>query len=157
MMDSSSCINAFRRFFPLKGVPRRFRSDQGTNFIGIFNQSATIPLSSKKKELPPGEFIPPKAPHFGGVWERQVGTFKRIINSCLLRLEQRLPTRDEMVTFFQEAVAIMNNSPLYPVTADPNDEFPITHAMLLTGKVCPNPPPPELFSEKDHLAYGSHS
>ena len=86
-----------------------------------------------------------------------MGTFKRFMNSCLLRLGQRLPTRDEMATFFQEAVAIMNNSLLYPVTADPNDEFPITPAMLLTGKVCPNPPPPELFSEKDHLADGAES
>lgn len=158
MMDTSSCVNALRRFFALRGIPRRLRSDQGTNFIGTFNQSATICLTSVQKELPPDctwEFNPPKAPHFGGVWERQIGTFKRILDSCLLRLGLRLPSRDEMCTFFQEAAAIMNNTPLYPISSNPNDEFPITPAMLLTSKTNSNPAPPETFSEKDHLAYGS--
>ena len=79
---------------------------------------------------------------------------KRIIDSCLLQLGPRLPSRDEMCTFLQEAASILNNTPLCPISSEPNDPFPITPAMLLTLKDDPNPAPPEAFSVDDRLAYG---
>ena len=33
-MDASSCINAMRRFFAIRGPAKQLRSDCGTNFIG---------------------------------------------------------------------------------------------------------------------------
>lgn len=33
-LDTSSCINALRRFFAIRGPVKQFRSDCGTNFIG---------------------------------------------------------------------------------------------------------------------------
>lgn len=33
-MDMSSCINALRRFFAIRGPAKQLMSDRGTNFIG---------------------------------------------------------------------------------------------------------------------------
>ncbi len=37
-MDSSSCINALRRFFAIRGPAKQLHSDCGTNFIGACNE-----------------------------------------------------------------------------------------------------------------------
>ena len=97
---------------------------------------------------------PPKASHFGGVWERKIATIKRVIDASLLQLGPRRPSRDELCTFLQEAAAVLNNTPLCPISSQPEDPFPITPAMLLTLKDSPNPAPPEAYTETDRLAYG---
>lgn len=37
-MDSSSCINALRRLFALRGPVKQLRSDCGTNFVGACSE-----------------------------------------------------------------------------------------------------------------------
>ena len=159
MMDTSSFVNALRRFFAIRGTCKRIRSDRGSNFVGALNQAATISLPKINEELTrqncEWELNPSKASHFGGVWERKIGCAKSILGHCLLKLGSRHPTRDEIHTFLQEAASIMNNTPLSPVSSDPNEPFPLTPAMLLTAKTFPNPAPPEAFTEADHLSYGS--
>ena len=97
---------------------------------------------------------PQKASHFGGVWERKIATVKRVIDASLLQLGPRRPSRDELCTFLQEAAAVLNNTPLCPISSQPEDPFPITTAMLLTLKGNPIPAPPEAYTETDRLAYG---
>jgi hypothetical protein len=112
MMDTSSFVNALRRFFAIRGNCRHLRSDQGSNLIGTYNQSATLCLQNIEKEIRnlncTWSFNPPKASHHGGVWERKIGSIKSIINACLLKISPRIPTRDELCTFLQEAASIVN-------------------------------------------------
>ena len=158
MMDTSSFINALRRFFAVRGTCKRLQSDQGSNFVGAFNQGATLSLPDVQKKMADLHIIwemnPPKASHFGGVWERKIATIKRVIDASLLQLGPRRPSRDELCTFLQEVAAVLNNTPLCPISFQPEDPFPITPAMLLTLKDSPNHAPPEAYTETDRFAYG---
>ena len=78
------------------------------------------------------EFNPPHASHFGGTWERKIGQIKRILDVTLAKSESRLISFDELSTLMQEAVAIVNYTPLYEISTDPNAPSPINPYMLLT-------------------------
>ena len=76
------------------------------------------------------------------------------MDASLLHVGPRAITRDELDTLFKEASSIINNTPLYHVSDNPNDPFPISPSTLISLKDNPNPPPIESFSEADLLAYG---
>ena len=159
-MDTSSFKNALRRFFCVRGVCRKLRSDRGTNFIGAFNQDAeVVSLKILQEEASrhncEWEFNPPHSSHFGGIWERAIRSIRNILDACLLSLTKRPPTGDELHTFFQEATSIVNNTPMYSISSDPCDELPLTPSRLITLKNDADPPPLEQFSDADLLAYGS--
>ena len=82
-------------------------------------------------------------------------SIKNSMASSLRQLNGRLPSQDELVTLFQEASAIVNNTPLYDFSPDPTKDYPLTPAMLLTLKERPNPPDIEVFSKEDLLQYGT--
>ena len=76
-MDTSSLINALRRFVAIRGPVLQFRSDCGTNFVGACNELKAASSEMDKKMLeaylsaqgPEWIFNPPHASHMGGVWE----------------------------------------------------------------------------------------
>ncbi|XP_029112188.1 uncharacterized protein LOC114911891 [Scleropages formosus] len=150
-MDASSCINALRRFFAIRGPAKQLRSDCGTNFIG-----ASKELGMDKNQLDSGiqrylsekgcvwEFNPPHASHMGGSWERMIGAARRILDSMLLNA--RL-THEVLSTLMAEVAAIMNARPLVPVSTDPDNPQVLSPSMLLTQK-SGAPPPLGDFSEK---------
>jgi len=156
-LDISHFKNSLRRFFSMRGVCRKLRCDRGTNFVGAHNQEVQ---ASEVLEEELGkfncewEFNPPRSSHFGGIWERSIGSIRRLMDSVLLEVGKRPLTRDELSTFLQEIACIINNTPMYEVSSDPNDHIPITPAQLMTLKDNPNPPPLETFTERDFLAYG---
>ena len=159
-LDTVTFKNALRRFFSIRGVCRLLRSDRGTNFVGAYNEGeCNISIEDIKNEVNSHnqcEWIlnPPKASHFGGVWERKIGSFKRIFEASLSTMGPKKLNRDDLYTLFQEASAIINNTPMWEVSSDPNEPFPLTPAMLLTLKDQGNPPPLDSFTEKDIQAYG---
>jgi len=158
-MDTSSFKLALRRFFCIRGVCRKLRSDRGTNFVGAKNQEENLNFDSFKEEAEKyqcqWEFNPPHASHFGGIWERSIGSFRRILDASLLILGKRLLSREEFQTYLQEAACIINSTPMYEVSSDPNDHLPVTPASLMTLKDNPNPPPLENYDARDLLAYGT--
>ncbi|KAG1697676.1 hypothetical protein GQR58_005904 [Nymphon striatum] len=156
-MDTSSFQNALRRFFAIRGVCKRIRSDHGSNFIGAINQS--VDVSQLQNEVESHQCVwelnPPGASHFGGPWERKIGAVRRVLDFTVRQSGNRVLSRDEMHTLLQEASAIVNSTPLCEISEDPNDPFPITPASLLTLKDDPNPSPPEVFKTTDLLQYGT--
>ena len=50
-MSSSSCINALRRFFAIRGPAKQIRSDQGTNFIGACREHKMDKPSSSSETM----------------------------------------------------------------------------------------------------------
>ena len=160
-LDTSTFKNALRRFFSIRGVCRSIRSDQGTNFIGARNQDisdnvVSVPDLEEVMKFHRCEWLlnPPKASHFGGIWERKIGSVKRILDSCLVEINPRKLTCDEFHTCLQEAAAIINNTPMWEISNDPNEPYPLTPANLITLKDSPNPPPLESYSKADIIAYG---
>lgn len=153
-MDSSSCINALRRFFAIRGPAKQLRSDCGTNFVGASNELGLTKQgegSGVQRYLSERgcswEFNPPHSSHMGGSWERMIGVARRILDSMLLQQHIRL-SHEVLCTLMSEVSAIINARPLVPVSSDPDDPFILTPAALLTQKVGV-PPPPGEFSDKD--------
>lgn len=155
-MDTSSCINALRRFFAIRGPAKQLRSDCGTNFIGACKE---LGMSKDKSDVTvqrylnqqgcSWEFNPPHASHMGGSWERMIGVARRILDSMLLEQYTRL-THEVLCTLMAEVTAIINARPLIPVSNDHEDPFILSPSMLLTQKVGV-PPPPGDFTDKDLL------
>ena len=63
-------------------------------------------------------------------------------------------SHDEFITILAEASQIVNNTPLWSISFDPDDPAPLSPAMLLTLRSQPSPITGEDYSEKDLLAYG---
>ncbi|XP_023812156.1 uncharacterized protein LOC111947642 [Oryzias latipes] len=140
-LDTSSFINAFRRFMATRGPVKSIRSDRGTNFVSACrelkfpsNLDDTAVLTYLKEHGCTWTFNPPHASHFGGSWERMIGLARRILDSMFFQLKTTKLTHDVLVTFMAEVAAIINCTPLVPVSSDPNDPFVLTPATLLTQK-----------------------
>ena len=139
-LSTDSFICALRRFVARRGGVRSLRSDQGTNFVGA-EKELRQELSYLKEHADSireaalrcnidWHFHPPHASHFGGVWERQIRTIRKILNSLLT---QQSFSDETLQTLLCEVEAIINNRPLTPVSADVRDELPLTpnHLLLL--------------------------
>ena len=93
-MDTSAFISALRRFVALRGPVSRLRCDQDTDFIGArnelneaLNQMDQEKVASYLSSLQcQWEFNPPHVSHFGGVWERQIGSIRRVLDAMFLQL-----------------------------------------------------------------------
>lgn len=154
-LDTSSFINAFRRFTSIRGPVKHIRSDRGTNFIGackellipsnIINEQVNKFLAEKGCKW---TFNPPHSSHMGGCWERMIGLARRILDSMLLQKTSRL-THETLTTLMAEVVAIINGRPLTPVSTDPTDPTILTPSALLTQKVGPQSAPAGEFDVKD--------
>ena len=74
------------------------------------------------------DFIPAGTPHYGGIWERVVGMFKRhlaaISSGDVLHV-------DTFHTVIVEIESILNRRPLTPLSTDSNDVEAITPAHIL--------------------------
>ena len=158
-LDTSSCRNALRRFISIRGTPIRILSDNGSNFVAAKAQMETCHALSLLQQVAESFNIewtmnPPKASSFGGSWERAIGSVRKVLDASLVHLGKRHLTRDEFTTLLQEACSIVNNTPLYEMSDDPNDPIPLTPAHLLCMKDHPSPPFPEEFTPADLNSYG---
>lgn len=132
-------LEAFERFTVRKGRCFKLKTDNGTTFVGSDNELARI-LQSWSKEFPMHKmtkfgtewsFIPPAAPHKGGIWEAAVKSFKH----HLKRIIGRQPLAGKAL--IQTAIQIegcLNSRPLWPASDDPSDLRVITPADIFLGK-----------------------
>lgn len=148
-LDTSSCVNALRRFFALRGPAKKLLSDRGTNFVGASRELGMDRTMQQflDSQSCSWEFNPPYASHMGGCWERMIGIARRILNSMLLQDKVQL-THEVLCTLMAEVTAIINARPLLPVSTDPENPFILSPSMLLTQKSCLLPPS-GCFQDKD--------
>ena len=91
-MEANSFIFALRRFFAIRGPVAKLRCDQGTNIVGGKSQldDALSEMDQTRIHKFTAEqgcewiFNPPHMSPFGGVWERQIGTVRRVLDAMLL-------------------------------------------------------------------------
>ena len=157
-LDITSLKLALRRFQAVRGECSLYRSDCGTNFVGAENLlKSDSECALLLEDSPPDhewKFLPPHASHFAGVWERKVGSIKNVLNVSMSLVGARRLSREEFSTLLQEAVAIVNNTPLGDSSASPDDPYPVTPASLLTLKEDFSTCTPKDYDVKDLLAYG---
>ena len=157
-MDTSSFRNAFQRFQSVRGPCKTIRSDQGSNFMLAKKQMEALDISSISDEFRAQgikwTLNSPHASHQGGAWERKIGSVRRVLEATFELISHRGISRDEFITFLAEAASVVNNTPLWTPSFDPNDPTPLTPQMLLTLRKPNDSVVLEDFSEEDILAYG---
>ena len=159
-MDTSSFICALRRFFALRGTASLLRCDRGTNFIGAKAEldNALTELDQHKVERYVHKqgcewlFNPPHASHFGGAWERQIGTIRRVLDAMFAELGSAQLTHELLVTLMAEVTSIVNARPVALVPTDADEPQPLSPSMLLTMKARPAGTPPGVFVQTDLYA-----
>lgn len=140
-LSTEAFLNCLKRFVSRRGLCSDIHSDNGTNFIGAFNEIKSI-LKNIKNDSQFHEYLetnqitwhftPPYSPNFGGLWESSVKSakfhMKRIIGNSHL-------TYESLSTVFTQIEAVLNSRPLLPLSSDPNDLNVLTPSHFLIGDV----------------------
>ncbi|XP_075162915.1 uncharacterized protein LOC142235550 [Haematobia irritans] len=154
-LSTSSFLLSLKRFISIRGKPKTIWSDNATNFVGAKNKLADlrqlffdqcqmerIYTQCLEDEIE-WKFIPPRSPHFGGLWEAAVKSakyhFYRTVGKNIL-------TFDELRTLICQISAILNSRPLIPLTDDPNDLEVLTPGHFLVGAPLTSFPEPDIGS-----------
>lgn len=159
-LDATSCINALRRFFAIRGPAKELRSDRGTNFIAASSEPGMVQTEEKQARVLKylhdigctWLFNPPHASHIGGVWERMIGVACRVLDAMLLQNKKTHLKHEVLCTLMAEVSAIINVRPLVPILSDPSSPTLLSPAMLLTQKPGLSAPLGD-FTGKDLLKY----
>ncbi|XP_037930335.1 uncharacterized protein LOC119665091, partial [Teleopsis dalmanni] len=157
-LTTDAFIAALKRLIGRRGLPSDIYCDNATNFVGASNKLADLKnfLFNKTNQsnlqtfctnqFINFNFIPPRTPHFGGLWEAAVKIAKGHLNRTLANT--RL-TFEELGTVLIEIEAILNSRPISPLSCDPSDYDALTPAHFLIGG--PLKTLPESTSQYDKL------
>ncbi|GFW40573.1 uncharacterized protein TNCV_4824091 [Trichonephila clavipes] len=157
-LTTEAFLACLRRFIARRSKPSVIWSDNATNFKGARNilsewneicKSNRIQLFSAEEGIE-WNFIPPASPHFGGLWEANIKSMKRI----LLRVaKSAIMNFEELTTLMAQIEAVLNSRPLSPLSSDPNDLNHLTPGHFLTN--CAISSFPEPYTASDSLSYHS--
>lgn len=141
-LTAKAFVASLKRFVARRGLCSQLFCDNATNFVGtrrelnemkqkFFDQQVQGKIS-KYCAASSIEFrhIPPRSPHFGGLWEPAVKSAKYHLARILC---QSHLTFEELATVVAEVEAVLNSRPLTAMSNDPNDEGVLTPAHFLTG------------------------
>ncbi|XP_075161758.1 uncharacterized protein LOC142234484 [Haematobia irritans] len=159
-LSSQSFLAAFSRFIARRGCPSCIYSDNGKNFTGAAEllkkdrlqfmkalQTQTLQQYSHNNLV--WKFIPPGAPHMGGLWEAGVKSLKTHLRKFIPSMSF---TFEELSTILARIEACLNSRPLYRANDDPNDFSPLTPGHFLIGTSMLAPAEPDISDQDVTLA-----
>ncbi|XP_060568260.1 uncharacterized protein LOC132726871 [Ruditapes philippinarum] len=139
-LDTDSFLNAFYRMSSRRGFPEEMYSDNGTNFVGAYNELLELYEQMDKQKITEKannhrikwHFNPPLAPHFGGVHESMVKSAKRAIYAVLNSADI---TDEELLTAITGAEGLINSRPISYQTSHPKDDTVLTPNHFIHGQI----------------------
>ncbi|XP_059224869.1 uncharacterized protein LOC131997670 [Stomoxys calcitrans] len=140
-LSSQSFLAAFSRFIGRRGCPACLYSDNGKNFVGaseILRKDRLELFKSLRNQVSQQnayqnfvwKFIPPGAPHMGGLWEAGVKSLKTHLRKFIPKMNF---TFEELCTILARIESCLNSRPLSVASDDPNDLSPLTPGHFLIG------------------------
>ncbi|XP_058817717.1 uncharacterized protein LOC131681029 [Topomyia yanbarensis] len=151
-LTTQAFLCALRRFIARRGRPTHIHSDNGKNFEGAKNELQQLfAMFQNQEEIEKitstcaeegitWHLVPPKAPHFGGLWEAAIKVAKKQL------YRQLGPSRlsfEDVGTVLSQIEALMNSRPLLPMSDDPDDLAALTPAHFLIGTSMLSLPDPD--------------
>ncbi|XP_055604975.1 uncharacterized protein LOC129753201 [Uranotaenia lowii] len=142
-LSTERFLQALRRFTGRRGYCSDIYSDNGTNFVGARNylrEILKLLRNDHHKEAVSKEcannniqwhFIPPGAPHFGGLWEAAVRSAKKHL---LKVLGENVVSFEDMTTLLVQVENCLNSRPITALTDDPDNLEPLTPGHFLIGE-----------------------
>ncbi|XP_037957505.1 uncharacterized protein LOC119687303 [Teleopsis dalmanni] len=134
--------SALKRFTCTRGNPKIIWSDNATNFVGARNELAEVKQLFESSQhlknihqdcLSDGiewKFIPPRSPHFGGLWEAAIKSAKRLFYSTV---GLSILSFEELRTLACHLSTVLNSRPLCSILENPDDLEVLTPAHFLVG------------------------
>ena len=139
-LTTSALIATLRRFVGRRGIPSTLWSDHGTNFVGAERELQNLLRDEDTARVVQGycnshrikwKFIPERTPHFGGLWEAAVKSFKSHLRKVLG--EARL-NFEEFSTVLVQIEACLNSRPLTPLPEATDALEVLTPGHFLIGR-----------------------
>ena len=142
-LTAESFISALRRFIARRGHPAMIWSDHGTNFVGAnreLKELSDFLDQQRVQDLVSGfcsskriawKFIPEHSPHFGGLWEAAVKSFKTHLKRVTTNIKL---TFEEMTTVLSQIEACLNSRPLTPLSSNVDGVEVLTPGHFLIGR-----------------------
>ena len=137
-LSADSCLMAVRRFVADRGSPKTVFSDNGTNLVaaekelreGLANLNSSLVTEEMIDRGINWNFTPPGDSHFGGPYERLVGSCKRALVAVL---GGRSVNDEVLLTAMKEVASLLNGRPITRVSTDPNEPEPLTPNHFILG------------------------
>lgn len=149
-LTTESFLATLKRFFARRGKSSKLFTDNAKTFVGAQSELKKLynivrkPDERLARYLTSEEiqwnFIPPRSPNFGGLWEAGVKSFKyylkRVVGDARLTIE-------EFLTVINQIEGILNSRPITPLSSDPEDLDVLTPSHFLIGRPVNNVPDPD--------------
>ena len=147
-------LQVLRRFFALRGYPKRIISDNGTQLVGavaelrkmIRGWDVTKLRDFSAERGIEWNFITPGAPHQNGCVESLVKSVKIALKKAI---GDSLLTPSELYTCLLEVANLVNQRPIGRVPNDPDDGAYICPNDMLLGRASPQVPQGPFKETKD--------
>ncbi|XP_011171896.1 uncharacterized protein LOC105204504 [Solenopsis invicta] len=137
--SAATFLAAYQRFIARRGAPSSLYSDNGTTFRGA-DQELTASYQTTTRdpnfqnyiacEGAKWHFLPPSAPHFGGLWEAAVKSIKYHIKRSI---GSHTLTFEELMTLLCRIELFLNSQPIAAASDSIDDYAPITPGHFLIG------------------------
>ncbi len=149
-LSTQDFMATFCHFVARRDCPSHLYTDNGTNFLGAREEIRELQKLAESKETRQAmatftqeneinwHNIPPRALHFGGLWEAAVRSMKTLLRKNLQPHALRF---EELYTLLTDVEAILNSRPITPLHADEvKDCNYLTAGHFLIGRPLIAPP-----------------